>query len=265
MFASVKQALPTFVAKAAINVDDIVTAEVAEVHQDQIAMKVLPSGARGILSIANLAHFRNANIASLRKDLKIGETLENLKVVAKNPDNGLLILVNQQSEEDQEKSRTKISSGLELSSLTSGQVYPARVAAKNNQSYILKVSRTIKGRLHLTDMSDDFDNIEDLSTAQIIKCSVIKVDTSNNQIDFSTRQSRFGSTSPVKDREINGIQDVKVGQKLRGFVKNISSSGVYVALGRSVTARVMIKELFDDVSDFEEIVDLSLDISAYSS
>jgi hypothetical protein len=109
MFASVKQALPTFVAKAAINVDDVVTAEVAEVHQDQIAMKVLPSGARGILSIANLAHFRNANIASLRKDLKIGETLENLKVVAKNPDNGLLILVNQQSEEDEEKSRTKIS------------------------------------------------------------------------------------------------------------------------------------------------------------
>jgi rRNA biogenesis protein RRP5 len=266
MFASVKQALPTFVAKAAINVDDVVTAEVAEVHQDQIAMKVLPSGARGILSIANLAHFRNANIASLRRDLKIGETLENLKVVAKNPDNGLLILVNQQSEEDQEKSRTKISGGLELSSLSPGQVFPARVAAKNNQSYIVKVSKTIKGRLHYTDMSDDFDTIEELSTAQIIKCSVIKVDESNNHIDFSTRQSRFGSTTPVKDREINDIEDVKVGQKLRGFVKNISSGGVYVALGRSVTARVMIKELFDDVSTFVWIIqEHFIDVSARSS
>jgi rRNA biogenesis protein RRP5 len=248
MFASIKQALPTFVAKAAINVDDVVTAQVAEVHQDQIAMKVLPSGARGILSIGNLAHFRNVNMASLRKDLKIGETLENLKVVAKNPDNGLLILVNQQSEEALEKSRTKISAGLELSSLSPGQVFPARVSAKINQSYILKVTKNIKGRLHFTDMADDYDTIGELSTSQIVKCSVVNVDVTNHQIDFSTRPSRFGDSSAVKDKEINGIEDVKVGQKLRGFVKNISSGGVYVALGRNVTARVMIKELFDDVS-----------------
>ncbi|KAI5448963.1 rRNA biogenesis protein rrp5 [Naganishia albida] len=246
MFASIKQALPTFVEKAAINVDDVVTAEVAEVHQDQIAMKVLPSGARGILSIGNLAHFRNVNMASLRKDLKIGETLEHLKVVAKNPDNGLLILVNQQSEEALEKSRTKISGGLELSSLSPGQVYPARVSAKINQSYIVKVTKNTKGRLHFTDMADDYDTIEELSTSQIVKCSVVNVDVTNHQIDFSTRPSRFGDSSAVKDREINGIDDVKVGQKLRGFVKNISSGGVYVALGRNVTARVMIKELFDD-------------------
>lgn len=248
MFASIKQALPTFVAKASINVDDVVTAEVAEVHQDQIAMKVLPSGARGILSIGNLAHFRNVNMASLRKELKIGEALENLKVVAKNPDNGLLILVNQQSEEALEKSRTKISGGLELSSLSPGQIFPARVSAKINQSYILKVTKNIKGRLHFTDMSDDYDTIEELSTSQIVKCSVVNVDVTNNQIDFSARQSRFGATSTIKDKEINSIEDVKVGQKLRGFVKNISSGGVYVALGRNVTARVMIKELFDDVS-----------------
>lgn len=248
MFASVKQALPTYVAKAAVEVDDIVNGEIAAVHQDQIAMKVLPSGAKGILSIANLAHFRSVNIASLRKDLKIGETLENLKVVAKNPDNGLLILVNQQSEEDAEKTRSKISGGLEMSSLSPGQVFPARVAAKNNQSYILKVTKNIKGRLHFTDLSDDYDNIQELATSQIVKCSVIKVDTESNQIDFSTRQSRFDGTATVKDKEINGLDDLKVGQKIRGFVKNISSGGVYVALGRNVTARVMIKELFDDVS-----------------
>jgi rRNA biogenesis protein RRP5 len=248
MFASVKQALPTYVAKAAVEVDDIVTGEIAAVHQDQIAIKVLPSGAKGILSIANLAHFRSVNIASLRKDLKIGETLENLKVVAKNPDNGLLILVNQQSEEEVEKSRNKISGGLEMSALSPGQVFPARVAAKNNQSYILKVTKNIKGRLHFTDLSDDYDTIQELATSQIVKCSVIKVDTESNQIDFSTRQSRFDGTAAVKDKEINGLDDLKVGQKIRGFVKNISSGGVYVALGRNVTARVMIKELFDDVS-----------------
>jgi rRNA biogenesis protein RRP5 len=70
----------------------------------------------------------------------------------------------------------------------------------------------------------------------------------------------------VKDREINDIEDVKVGQKLRGFVKNISSGGVYVALGRSVTARVMIKELFDDVSTFVWIIQEHFtDVSTRSS
>jgi rRNA biogenesis protein RRP5 len=45
---------------------------------------------------------------------------------------------------------------------------------------------------------------------------------------------------------------LKAGQKIRGIVKNITGSGLYVNIGRTVTARVMIKEMFDDyVADWQ--------------
>jgi transcriptional accessory protein Tex/SPT6 len=49
------------------------------------------------------------------------------------------------------------------------------------------------------------------------------------------------------DREINSVEDLKVGETVRGFVKSIPEHGIFVTLGRWIDARVQIKELFDEV------------------
>ena len=59
------------------------------------------------------------------------------------------------------------------------------------------------------------------------------------------------------DREISSIQDLKEGQQVRGLVKNVQN-GLFVALGRSVVARIKIRELFDEVSLSLSLVDMSI-------
>jgi rRNA biogenesis protein RRP5 len=79
------------------------------------------------------------------------------------------------------------------------------------------------------------------------------VDLGSSQLDLSTRPSRINTpgsseASAIKDREVDDITSLKVGDQVRGFVKSMSGGGLFVTLGRSVTARVQIKEMFDDVS-----------------
>ena len=49
------------------------------------------------------------------------------------------------------------------------------------------------------------------------------------------------------DPEITDIGDLRRGQSVRGVVKSVADAGLFVSLGRSIDARVQIKELFDDV------------------
>jgi rRNA biogenesis protein RRP5 len=103
-------------------------------------------------------------------------------------------------------------------------------------------------------MVDDFEREPaPLAAGDIVKCYVVKVDLGSSQLDLSTRPSRINTpgsseASAIKDREVDDITSLKVGDQVRGFVKSMSGGGLFVTLGRSVTARVQIKEMFDDVS-----------------
>ncbi|KGL90479.1 Protein RRP5, partial [Charadrius vociferus] len=70
----------------------------------------------------------------------------------------------------------------------------------------------------------------------------------NGKIQLSLRQSRLNpkSKSKVEDVEITGIKDVKKGQLVRGYVKSITSSGVFFGLSTSVLGRI----LFQNVSPY---------------
>ena len=257
MFASIRQALPSNLAAAAIDIDDVVSGEVAQIHQDQIVLKLLPSQRKAILALGNLAHHRGVKIATLKASLKVGEKLDDLVVVVKSDDTGLIIVANKQKPASAEASNGLISKGMNMSNLKPGQVVPARVTKKNAQGYFLSITRNVVGRLHPTDMADDFGKLPEINQGDIVKCCVIKVDAESRQLDLSTRPSRVdaaGSSgkSIILDREIESLSDLKKDQKIRGIVKNITGSGLYVSLGRNVTARVMIKEMFDDyVADWQ--------------
>lgn len=259
MFASIRQATPSAVANHTVEIDDVVEAEIINVHQDQVVLKLLPSQRRAILALGNLAHHRNVKISSLKTTLKAGEKLEDLVVVAKNDDTGLVIVANKPKSTDGSETTSNggISKGLTMASLKPGQVLPARVSKKNAQGYFLSIAKNVVGRLHPTDMADDFAKLPEINQGDIVKCCVVKVDAANRLLDLSTRPSRVdaaGSSgkSVIVDREVEAYSDLKPGQKCRGIVKNIGKTGLYVSLGRTITARVMIKELFDEyVADWQ--------------
>lgn len=53
----------------------------------------------------------------------------------------------------------------------------------------------------------------------------------NNKIDLSLRHSRTGNKSKateVTDAEVTGIEDLKEGQVLRGYVKSLTDIGAFV-------------------------------------
>lgn len=258
MTGSIKQASATHVAKAALTVGDTVEGVVAEIHADQVALTLQPSEARALLSLGNLANHRNVKIAALKKSLAVGEKLTDLEIVAKNEDNGLIIVSNTRKEnlEGYVAPSGSLSSELDLNSLKPGQIVPARVSGRDGMGYWLRVTKGIKGRVAVADLTDDFSKLpEELVQGSVVKCCVIKVDKKTKQLDLSIRPSRVNtaassSSGKISDPEVEDANSLKVGQKIRGFVKNIATSGLYVSLGRSVTARVIIREMFDDVSNW---------------
>ncbi|KFP74307.1 Protein RRP5, partial [Acanthisitta chloris] len=70
----------------------------------------------------------------------------------------------------------------------------------------------------------------------------------NDKIQLSLRQSRLNPkmNSKVEDVEITCTKDVKEGQLVRGYVKSITSSGVFFGLSTSLLGRI----LFQNVSPY---------------
>jgi rRNA biogenesis protein RRP5 len=250
MFGSIRQALPSAIAATAIEVDDVVSGEVTGIHKDQVGLKLLPSGRKAILALSNLAHHRNVKVTALRTTLKVGEKLDELVVVVKDADSGLIIVANKQNAAKKTEAGAA-SQSLTMANMKPGQVLPARVTKKNAQGYFLSITRNLIGRLAPTDMADDFGKLPEINQGDIVKCCVVAVNPADRQMDLSIRPSRVDAAassgkSVIVDREIENLSDLKANQKIRGIVKSIAGSGLYVSLGRTITARVMIKELFDD-------------------
>ncbi|KDN33351.1 hypothetical protein RSAG8_13557, partial [Rhizoctonia solani AG-8 WAC10335] len=87
-------------------------------------------------------------------------------------------------------------------------------------------------------------------------------DTQNlKRVDVSIRKSRLEPNVKHKivDREIQSVEELKAGEKVRGMVKSVAQHGLFVMLGRDLDARGregsrdgQIKELFDEyVKDWQ--------------
>ena len=249
--ASVRQALSTALAAVKLDVGDTVNAVVSQIHAEQVVVTLVPSQVTALLSLSNLSNHRHLNVDELRASLKVGEKLEDLVVISKNFTSGLLIVANKRGNHlPSGISRTASSIG----SIEPGQIIPGRVISHTPQGTMVQLSDAMKGRVHPCDASDDLSIIAagqgPLNIDDNVTCYVLKANPSTRIIDLSTRKSRTqpGDGHEVVDKEVRAISDLKEGQAVRGLVKNVSSHGIFVVLGRTVTARVMIKELFDEVS-----------------
>lgn len=244
LVASVRQALPTAVAAEKLEVGSDVSGIVAQIHAEQVVVTLIPSQLTALLSLANLSNHRGMGVDELRKTLKVGEKLEDLAVVSKNATSGLIIVANKRAK----KPATGISTpARNFDAIAVGDVLPGRVVSKTPQGAMVRLGKKIRGRVAPTDASDDL-SAPGLKVDDDVLCYVLKVDAESRAIDLSTRKSRVqpDSAPKVVDPEIDSPSDLKAGQAVRGIVKNVAPNGLFVALGRSVTARVMIKELFDD-------------------
>ncbi|KAF8913041.1 hypothetical protein CPB84DRAFT_1760205 [Gymnopilus junonius] len=229
---------------SAIEIGNTVEGTVSEIHKDNVLLTLQPSRIRALLSLKNLSNHRNLTVAQLRAGLNVGEKLEELVVVTRNPEKALVLVANK----PKTKALTK-GSNVAMESVSIGQLVGGRVIRHIRHAALVKISAHIGGILHFTDISDDFGSSVNLPPIDsIIKAVVIAVDAGKRQLTLSTRQSRMtpDQAQNIIDAEIGDISDVQVGQSVRGFVKNIAGHGLFVTIGREVDARVQIKELFDD-------------------
>lgn len=262
LVASIRQALPgskpsapsTLVSTSDVEIGNIVEGTISALHKAHILVTLTPSQAKALLSKSNLAHHRGIPIDELSNSVQLGEKLTDLVVVAKDDEKSLLIVANKPKKET--VSTKAPPSGIShpsisFDSIVIGEVVPGRVVSHGPQGANIQISKSLRGRVHLTDSSDDFKKGTALpEVGAIVKCVVLKVEALTKRIDLSTRQSRVNPSSKAKvvDREIESVEGLEVGQQVRGFVKGITDGGLFVSLGRDVTARVMIKDLFDEVS-----------------
>ena len=190
------------------------------------------------------------SVDALRSSLTTGEMLNDLVVISKNPTSGFFIVANKRVA----KTPSGASSSAEsIGEIQVGVITSGRVLSHTTQGSTIQLGSGAHGRVHPCDAVDDFSVIASgegpLNVDDDVMCYVLKTNPSTRIIDLSTRPSRTqpDKAQNVVDKEIQEIKDLAEGQPVRGLVKNLSNHGVFVALGRTVTARIMIKEMFDDV------------------
>jgi rRNA biogenesis protein RRP5 len=252
IMASIRQASSTFKSPiisdvSGIDIGAILEGTVAEIHPENILLTLLPSEARALMSIKNLANHRGVPVAQVKSSLKAGEKLVDLVVVSKNPEKGFVIVSNKP------KSKPSIptpKTPLSMDTVDVGRVVGGRVTRYTRHGAHLKITAAISGSLHPTDISDNYETGAPFPAIDsLLKAVVIAVDRQRKLLTLSTRHSRLHpkEAATVVDREISNVEDLAVGSSIRGFVKSVSDSGLFVTIGRNVDARVQIKELFDEV------------------
>ena len=139
---------------------------------------------------------------------------------------------------------------LKLKQLLIGKV----VKIQNGLS--IQIAYNIFAKAHITDLTDNFvENIlENYSVDDFVRCRVVSFNDDRSQIDVSLRPSIVDNLEDIVDPEVIDFKQIEEGGVVRGFVKNIAGNGVYVGIGRNVTARVKIKDLSDSfIKDWKNI------------
>lgn len=229
-----------------VNVGDSVDGKLAAVHQDVVVLELQPSNVRALLGLNTLAKMRSLDVESLRQQLTEGELINDLKVLDKKADRGIVIVGSQNS-----------FPSVQDADLTVGSVVTARVYGRDGNAALLNVGKNVRCRLHAVDRADDYGTGEQNADALLpgkderIQVKLLNLKgVTNKRSEVSTRpsvlQSDGEASVDIRDPIINKASDLQVGQKVRGFVKSaVEKAGVFVDVGRNVTARVKISELSD--------------------
>lgn len=125
-----------------------------------------------------------------------------------------------------------------------GSKYPARVLKITDNFVVVELSESLTAVSLVTEALDDYSKklVDVYEKNSIVAATVIEVDESNKKVQVSLRSD---SAVPV-DRAIKSFEDLKRGDVVRGFIKNVTDKGLFVALGSNVTGYVKVSNLSDN-------------------
>lgn len=154
---------------------------------------------------------------------------------------------------DAEKGRLDLSSRqrsekVSINDLSVGMILPGRVTKVSEKQLLLQLSDIVVGAVNLIDMADDYSkaNPTVYHKNEVLRACVIGVDKANKKVSLSLRPSKVLSSSlPVQDREVTSVKQLKANDVVRGFIRRVTDSGLFIALGHDLTAYVRISDLSD--------------------
>lgn len=127
-----------------------------------------------------------------------------------------------------------------------GDVVPAIVLKVFPSNLIVKIGEDLNASAFITDLADKYtDNLpETFSDHSLVFAKVTEVDNSNKKVYVTLRKSELADKEVEAEDPV--INEAKIGDVVRGFVKNVSDAGLFVSLSRTLLARVQIKNLSND-------------------
>merc|ERR550534_2037074 len=121
----------------------------------------------------------------------------------------------------------------------------------------------LRGFAHVTELFDFWAQhpIKRLRPRTVYEARVVGADAAEGggagRLELSLRASAvFGQKEGPGERRPLSVSDVTVGQKVTGYVVNANDKGVFVALSRSLVARIRLKALSDRVVARESVAKL---------
>ncbi|KAJ5546028.1 hypothetical protein N7494_003613 [Penicillium frequentans] len=175
-------------------------------------------------------------LTDVEKNFPIGSALK-VQVTAVNAEKGHLDLSAKQGIDK-----------LSFDDISVGMILPGRVTKVTEKQVIMQLNDALVGAVNMLDLADDYSKANPTvhQKNEVLRACVVAVDKAHKKINLSLRPSKVMSSSlTVQDREISSIKDLKPNDVVRGFVKRVADSGLFVAVGQDVTAYVRVSDLSD--------------------
>ncbi|XP_066549502.1 protein RRP5 homolog [Amia ocellicauda] len=138
-----------------------------------------------------------------------------------------------------------------------------KVASNTGLTVSMPFARS--GRVSVMDLTDSYrpKPLDKYSVGQVVRCCIIEDDDKKFQLSLRKSRTNPKASNVLKDPEILSVDDLKIGQTVRGYVKSVAPCGVFISLSRNITARARFKQVTNYfVSDHnmyvEHIPELSL-------
>lgn len=129
-----------------------------------------------------------------------------------------------------------------VNDLELNQKYPAKIFKIAQAFVLVELAPGVVGYSYITDALNDYDQkLEEVyKQNQGVLVTITELDKKDSKFSVSLRDEET-----AKDKPINSIDELKRGDLVKGFIKSISDSGLYISLGRDLYALVRVTDISD--------------------
>lgn len=122
------------------------------------------------------------------------------------------------------------------------QKYPAKVIKVAQAFVLVELAPDVVGYAYITDALNDYDEKleEEYKQNQGVLVTITELDKKEKKFSVSLRDEET-----AKDKPVNSIDEISRGDLVKGFIKSITNSGLYISLGRELYALVRVSDISD--------------------